>query len=381
MNPERFPFTMERVTEPSGSDTEKLEALLLNAVPGVGPKKFRKLYDSFGSLKKVFSASLEELEAVDGISQAVAERISQADLSQAEKDLKLAESSGIEVLTFGHPHYPAALAALDDAPPVLYCRGVAEALNGPSVALVGSRTPTPYGEKTAARLADELAGLGIAVTSGLARGIDTFAHRAAVDAGGRTFAALGSGLLNVYPPENAELAKSILVKGVLVSELPLKAEPEPGYFPRRNRIIAALSSVTVVVEAGEDSGALITARYAAAQGKPVCAVPGPAASPMSRGPHLLIREGARLVESAEDIIKAAPGLNPLSLRTRTKKMAEQPADGPEGELFGLIGEEPVHIDFLTSRSALPRGEFSRALLSLEMKGAVKVLPGNRYVRT
>ena len=359
---------------------ETLEALSIGSVPGIGPKKFKALLKRFGSLKQVLSAAPEDLSQAEGITETLAARIAAADLSKAEEVLRKAESAGVEIVAFGHPHYPAALAILDDAPPVLYCRGRAEVLSEPAVALVGSRRSTPYGEKAAGRLAEELAGAGVAVASGLARGIDTAAHRAAVDAGGLTFAVLGSGLLNLYPRENAGLAREIAEKGAVVSELPLDAFPDAGHFPRRNRIISALSFATVVVEAGEDSGALITARYAAEQGKTICAVPGPAASEMSRGPHLLIREGARLVESAEDILRAAGRLKGPPSRRR-ERPEEKPDDGPEGKLFGLIGDEPVHIDFLTSRSALPRGVFAQALLSLEMKGAVKVLPGNRYVRT
>jgi DNA processing protein len=365
--------------------SERLEAVVLSWVPGIGPKKFRALRKRFGSLKEVFSASLDELQSVQGISAALADKILRAPelRPKAERELRRAEEAEVAVLVFGEPDYPETLSALEDAPALLYCKGRPEVLKKPSVALVGSRQSTTYGEKTAETLARELVERGIVLVSGLARGIDTAAHRAVAEAGGSTVAVLGSGLLNIYPPENGPLAEQICRNGALLSELPLSAPPDAGHFPRRNRIIAGLASATVVVEADEDSGALITARYAAGQGKVVMAVPGPVSSRTSRGPHLLLKEGARIAENAEDILDAVSGLRssePFRAKAGTPPPEEPSVPGPEGRLMVLLGEEPVHIDLLSSKSALPRGIFARALLNLEMKGAVKALPGNRYVR-
>ena len=299
----------------------------------------------------------------------------------AVKEADLARERGIGVLKAGDPAYPALLKTIHEPPPVLYCKGDPGLFERPAIALVGSRRPTLYGEKMAQVLARELCGLGIVVVSGLARGIDTAAHRGALEAKGKTIAVLGSGLLNVYPPENKRLADSIGAEGLLLSEFPLSAEPEAWHFPQRNRLIAGLSMGTVVIEAAEASGALITARLAAEQGREVFAVPGPVTSKMSAGPHRLIKEGAKLVEKVEDILEEIGPLKDLILRQ--KKSA--PAAGlelsaQESAILGLLDREPLPIDVLSSRSGLKAGEFSHSLLSLELKGAVRSLPGKIYAR-
>lgn len=368
--------------------------ILLNMIPEIGPIRFKHLQEHFQDVSKVFEAPLSELKRVDEISETLAKTILSYDKTKLEKETQAASEQGIKILTNHDPLYPDLLKSIPDPPAVIYARGDSTLLSLPSVALVGTRRPTLYGERVTAQLSSELANAGMVIVSGLARGIDTLAHRGTLKAGGKTIAVLGSGIAKLYPPENKKLAEAISENGLLISEFPLQFPPEPGNFPRRNRIIAGLSLGTVVIEADEKSGALITAGLAAEQGKDLFAVPGPIYSAKSRGPHRLIRQGAKLVEKANDILEE---LEPMRQRlfpkftvARTKSMESHsqkhsvavlpPLSTQEEQLLSFIDFEPVHIDTLSSRTRFSSGELSQALLQLEMKGIVRALAGKMYVK-
>ena len=283
-----------------------------------------------------------------------------------------------EKIARGDPEYPSLLTEIPGPPEVLYWRGKIEEVKSPSIALVGCRAPTPYGERVAWLLSEELAKMGVTTVSGLARGIDTVVHEATLKAGGKTIAVLGTGMDLIYPSENKNLAAKISQQGVVVTEFPPGTLPLPHNFPQRNRIISGLSLGTVVIEAAEKSGALITARLAAEQGREVFAVPGPITSPVSRGPNRLIRDGAKLAQRAEDILEEIP-----RLAGRLPEMKKIPAPGltkEEQDLLNLISHEPVLVDKIIQGTGRGAGTILQSLLDLELKGAVRCLPGKRYVR-
>lgn len=283
--------------------------------------------------------------------------------------------------------FPAQLRELPGMPPALWMRGEIRREDALAVAVVGARRATPYGLEMATRLGGELARRGVTVVSGLARGNDTAAHRAALRAGGRTIAVLGCGVDRVYPPENRTLMDEIAERGAIVSEFPLGAPPLPQHFPQRNRVIAGLSLAVVVVEAAERSGSLSTASWAADLGREVMAVPGRVTAPESRGCHRLLKDGATLVEDWEDVVSQLPAewracLNPTPVSRgeddRARTVAE-PGPDPEG-LLGAIGDEPLTIDAIIERSGVASGRVAALLLDLELDGRVRQLPGKRFVR-
>jgi DNA processing protein len=283
-------------------------------------------------------------------------------------------TAGVSVLTERDPAYPDALRAIHDPPKALYVRGLPVPMVQPAVAIVGSRGSSRYGLECAERLASELALRGISVVSGLARGIDAAAHRGALKGGGRTIAVLGSGLSEIYPPEHRALAEDIAASGWLVSEYPMATLPMPYNFPRRNRIISGLSLGVVVVEAASRSGALITADFALEQGRDVFAVPGPVTAVTSQGTHSLLKQGARLVTSVDDILdelRLVPVRVPLG----------EPSVGLDARLLGLLEGGPLTIDLLAVESGAAMRVIASALVGLELKGVVRQLPGKRFMRT
>ena len=279
--------------------------------------------------------------------------------------------------------YPAWLRAIPDPPAVLYCDGRIEPRDRQAVAIVGARKATPYGLQATETLARELSGAGFTIVSGLARGIDAAAHRAALEAGGRTIAVLGCGLDVNYPPEHGRLREEIAASGAVLTEFPAGTQPKPSHFPQRNRIISGLSLGVVVVEAAEDSGSLITARLALEQGREVFAVPGSIDAPLSRGPHGLLKQGAKLVETVDDVIEELlPQLDTAVAPKRRpgfSKAAEVPNLSPEERLLlEQMTRDPLHLDDLTERSGLTPAGVAGILLGLELKGVVRQLPGQRY---
>jgi DNA processing protein len=297
------------------------------------------------------------------------------------------ETGAARVVTLAEPEYPAQLRAIPAPPPVLHVRGRLLAEDALAVAVVGSRRASAYGLEVAERLARDLAARGVTVVSGLARGIDGAAHRGALAAGGRTVAVLGSGPDVVYPPEHRRLAAAVAEAGAVVSQFPPGAAPLPERFPERNRVIAGLALGVVVVEAAERSGALITARLAADLGREVMAVPGRVTSPLSRGTHALLRDGAALVETWADVVGALPepwrglvGPGPAAGPTAADEAGGPDATGEAGRVLAAVGEEPVGIDELVERSGVPAGRAAALLVTLELEGRVRSLDGRRFVR-
>ncbi len=282
--------------------------------------------------------------------------------------------------------YPARLRTIPDPPAVLHCEGRIEPQDRQAVAIVGSRQATPYGLRITETLARELSGAGFTIVSGFARGIDAAAHRAALEAGGRTIAVLGCGLDMTYPPEHASLREEIAASGAVLTELAPGTKPLAHHFPRRNRIISGLSLGVIVVEAAEDSGSLITARLALEQGREVFAVPGPLDAPLSRGPHGLIKQGAKLVETVDDIIEELlPQMErpkrDLNSSGKMSAIPELPAlSSEERTVLTLMSREPLHLDDLTEQSGLTVAGVAGILLALELKGVARQLPGQRYYR-
>ncbi|RPJ71016.1 MAG: DNA-protecting protein DprA [Acidobacteria bacterium] len=297
---------------------------------------------------------------------------------EAAEALEAAAKAGISAVPWGDPAYPPLLAAIPDPPVVIWVRGRAAALVEPAVAVVGSRAGSAYGLEVAGRLAEDLAAAGAAVVSGLARGVDSAAHRGALAAGGLTIAVLGSGLLRVYPPEHRRLAETIADRGAVVSEWPPATPPRPPNFPARNRIISGLSLGVVVIEAAERSGSLITAGFALEQGREVMAVPGSVLTGRYRGCHALIRDGAAVVESAEDVIAC---LRDSPLRLVNRPSEETDASDPPNPVLSLLAPgEADDIDTLAARSGLKPASLLPRLLELELQGAVRRVAGGRFVR-
>jgi DNA processing protein len=277
--------------------------------------------------------------------------------------------------------YPPGLKAIDDPPIVLYVKGDLRETDAVAIGIVGSRRCTFYGRSQAERLGSILAARGVTVVSGMARGIDSAAHRGALGAGGRTLAVMGNGLSSVYPPENRDLFEKISANGAAISEFPMDMAPLPGNFPRRNRLISGLSLGVVVVEAALDSGSLITARLALEQGREVFAVPGKAGSPTSRGTHSLIRDGAKLVEDVDDILDEFEGLGKaLGIEKPAGAPARDLSDSEMRIFESLSPDEPENIEDLIEKCGLQAGEVSGLLVQMELKGLVKCLPGKSFVK-
>ena len=374
--------------------------IALRAVEDVGCVGFRALLAAFSSPRAVFSAPARALRAVPGIGPKTADHIrSFADWGMAEREVALAAQRGVAIVTCEDPLYPRNLLNIYDYPPLLYVKG-ALVSDEVCVAIVGSRLASVYGRYVTEKISRELALKGITVVSGLARGIDAAAHRGTLAGKGRTIAVLGCGLDVVYPPENESLAQAISAHGALISEFPFGTPPNAPNFPSRNRIISGLALGVVVVEAGEKSGSLITARIAAEQGRSVFAVPGAIEAAGSRGTNRLIKQGAKLIENVEDILEEilpqagmSPAVAPLLSRHLSSDKA--PADpksspplGPqriaglgdqEQKLLLLISQDPVGIDQLITTSGLTAQEVLNSLLVLELAGFIRQLPGKLFI--
>lgn len=369
------------------NNDELLWWLRLKGVPRVGPIKYRLLLKEFGSPQNVFEQSIADLCRVEGVVESIAEAItsSRNDDSFVDSQLELAHKHGVSVVTTADKEFPENLKYFSDAPPLLYVKGGFETRDQKAVAIVGSRDPSPYGRNVAGNLALELGKSGLTIVSGMARGIDTSAHLGALAAPARTIAVLGCGVDIPYPRENQKLRDRIADQGVVISEYPMGTQPAAGLFPSRNRIITGLSLGVVAVEARTDSGVFSSVRWAADQGRDVFAVPGPVNSATSQGTNRLIKQGAKLVSNARDILEE------LNLDQRTfrkiqgiklEKAASAPKlDESEGNLYNTLTPEPLHIDALAVAAGLASPELMRVLLSLELKGLVKQLPGKMFIRT
>lgn len=367
-------------------DEELTSLLRLALIHGVGPRLRQLLLARFGSPDAVLSAPIDALCEVQGIGRQLAQRIREAPSPETVASLlDDCHHHGIRVMTESDPDYPPMLRETATPPGVLFVRGRLLPEDQLAVAMVGTRHASHYGLAVASALAAGLARRGITVVSGLARGIDAAAHRGALEAGGRTIAVLGSGLLNIYPPDHRELAEQILANGALLSEAPLRAAPHAGMFPQRNRIISGMTLGTTVVEAGERSGALITARHAAEQNREVFAVPGRVDRPHARGCHRLIRDGAVLVESADDILEhLGPLTGPVPNSEPEAGSVHHPAElqlNPvETRVLQAVHSTPTPIDQVIAESGLETPQVLATLSVLEMRRLVRRLSGTTVVR-
>ena len=361
--------------------------IALNMMEDIGPVSVRALVTALGSPQAIFQADKGDLLKAEGIGPALVEKImSQRGRLRPDEELARARKRGYEIITPADATYPKPLLTIHDPPLALYVWGTLAPGDKRAIAVVGSRHTTLYGRETAEKLAFHLAKTGFVVVSGLARGIDTAAHRGALQGGGRTLAVLGGALDCLYPEENAELALGIARQGAVLSEFPLGRKPDKTTFPMRNRIVSGLCMGVLVVEAGATSGALITASQALDQGRCVFAVPGRIDSPASRGSHQLIKQGARLVESVDDILEefeflippAATGALPgRSVLTEPGSVNLPPLNADEEKIVQALAEEELDMDTLTRTTLVPAAALSVLILGLEMKRVVRMLPGRR----
>lgn len=349
--------------------------LRLTLTPGIGGESQRKLLAAFGLPEQVFAVGrLAAREIVGSRADALFDSNNQPAIQAAvEAALRWAEAPGQYIVTLADTAYPQNLLNIADPPSLLYVRGNPALLNHPTLGVVGSRNATPQGERTAQDFSRTLAGAGLCIASGLALGIDAAAHRGALAADGMTLAVVGTGADRLYPARNRELAQAIVEKGCLISEFPLGTPAIAANFPRRNRILSGLSRGILVVEAALESGSLITARLAAEQGREVFAIPGSIHSPVARGCHRLIKQGAKLVETAADILEELGETAPPTPANQGCQQADDP-------LLALLGHAPCHLDDLVTRSGQSVENLLTRLLTLELEGKLSSLPGNRYQR-
>ena len=393
---------------------ETISLIHLNLIQGVGLKTVQRLRDVFGSTTRALRAAPDEIRKIDQLSPAVRDLlIHKPVLYPIERELELIQTYGCQVVTLYDAAYPSHLKEIDTPPFVLYVRGELLPEDAISVSVVGSRNAKDYGRKVSYRLSYQIAQRGLTVVSGFAKGIDTAAHRGALEAGGRTIGVMGNGLSLIYPAANRDLAEKIETSGALVSEFPMAARPKPRNFPRRNRIISGLTLGTVVVEASNRSGALITARLAAEQNREVFAVPGEIFSQLSAGTHKLINEGAKLINTVDDLLNELPPyvlsqIQPQASPSPVPDMealpthvspAQQSDTGPvlpepipeapppppdltpdEKTIFEAIEVPSSHIDTIVRTTQLPISQVSSVLLMLELKGIVQQLPGKQFTK-
>ncbi len=351
------------------------------SIPGVGPRKTLDLITEFGLLENIFTAGYKELTRIPGIKDKIAKSI----LSDPDEDLisgqaKLIDKFQVEIVTLWDDSYPDPLKEIYDPPFALFCRGDIKLLKSDSIAMVGTRTPSGYGKEISKQFSRELVNKGLTIVSGAARGVDTYAHDACLAAGGQTIAVLGNGVDRVYPAENRDIYDEISKKGLLISEFLMGSKPDAQNFPRRNRIISGLTMGTIVVEAAERSGSLITAYFALDQNREVFSVPGPVNSRQSRGTNLLIKQGAKLVESVEDVLEDMGGKYKMGHSQGQQELliAAEPAEAKV--LEHLSDTEEIHIDDLSIVAGQTTFALLGILLQLEMKGLIQQLPGKYFKR-
>jgi len=373
---------------------ETISFIAFNLIPGIGNVTTKKLSNHFGSAKSALNASYRELSEVEGVGSSLARRIvEERDKLPLEKELELIEKHGCEVITINDKAYPPLLRNIYDPPNLLYVKGSLPSPESPAFAIVGTRRATSYGLNICRELSRQLASRGITIVSGMATGIDAFAHQGALDAGGHTIAVMGNGLSMIYPLENIDLANQIIgSSGALISEFPMEMTPIGKNFPRRNRIISGISLGVLIVEATEFSGSLITARHAAEQGRDVFAVPGDIRSSTSKGTNRLIDEGAKLVRDVDDILSALPKFSWTSVNDKIEKPTQvQTEQTPketiklqltdeEKKIYDQINPPSTHIDEVVRSTGFSPGKVSSILLQLELKGVVIQLPGKHFTK-
>jgi len=379
--------------QPNSVDIEKW--LKLIRANGVGPTTFIRLLERFGCPDRILGASVSELAKTNGVGFKTAERIaSTRNTFDTTAELEKAQKLGVWIIHLQDNRYPPVLKQIYDPPPVLYVKGSLTKQDNLAISIVGSRQCSLYGQEQSSRFAHFLSSAGFTICSGMARGIDSAAHQGALSAGGRTIAVQGCGLGHIFPPENKRLYELITQSGACISELPLDYEPLPVNFPVRNRIIAGLSLGTIVVEAGFKSGALLTANAAIEYNREVMAVPGKIDSPLSKGAHQLIKQGAKLIESVEDIMEAL-GYYGRQLNEHVSTATQKAIEAIERPLFDIddlnlsndekkiydcLNKEPSHIEQIIAEADLSPGNINAGLISLRLKGLIKQLPGSLFVR-
>ena len=364
-----------------------LSWLALALTPGLASRLSARVLRKFGSPDGVFRASLADLESCNLPAQAAQAIVKKESFKRAEKELDgVRKIANCRLLNWTEPEYPQTLLQIYDPPVLLYVRGDVQVLNLPSLSIVGTRRPTLYGTQMAQRLGRELAARGLVIVSGLARGIDAIGHQGALDANGRAIGVLGTGIDVCYPKENRKLYEKVLERGAIISEFPLRTHPAPENFPVRNRIVAGMPLGVVVIEGAQYSGSLITARLAMEFGREVFGVPGNVTQPVSFAPNLLIKQGAKLVTNAEDVIEELPTPVRAALVQAEQPEAEQrnllaaaSLNGSEKKLYELLNaDEPKPIDDIVERSGLNSSEVLATLFNLEMKGIIRQMPGKQF---
>ena len=384
---------MKRAGQEESIDNDTLFWVGLSRIEGLGVRGVHKLVSHFGSPKAAYMAPLTELEG-SGLPAAVCHSIfSQAGLEEAEKEMEAAAKSGCQLIDYENLAYPSLLRQIADPPVVLYVKGDISALSGHCLAIVGSRRPSAYGLQVARRLARDLAERNLVIVSGLARGIDSAAHHGALEGKGKTIAVQGRGMDGIYPAENRRLADKIMESGAVISEFPLGTGPTPENFPIRNRVISGLTLGTMVVEASEYSGSLITARLAAEHNREVFAVPGNITSAQSFGPNHLIKQGAKLVGEWIDLVEEFPPEVRMQLLPSDEASDDGRGIRGSGELFGdsltqeqkkvfevLRVDEALFVDSILDSVPLPQAQVMQVLLELEMNGLIRQLPGKNFIR-
>jgi DNA processing protein len=364
-------------------DEARLDWLKLKLVPRLGSQLYERLLRCFGSPGAALRAGIKQLQRVKGLSHEVAGNIAgEKYLPDLDSHIEALERLRARMLIIEDPDYPPFLRHIYNPPPILFVQG--QLKSAPAVAVVGSRRPSRYGQQVARELGKELGRKGISVVSGLARGIDAMAHQGALSAGGYSMGVLACSLDYIYPKENAALIEEMKEKGAVLSEFLIKTPPQPGLFPVRNRIISGLSQAVVVVEASLRSGSLITARHALEQGREIFAVPGPVNNPLSQGCHELLRQGANLMASLDDLFTVLPEMN-FSALPEGKFKISHPEPGLDlpathANILNLIGMVPMHIDAVIRKSGLSSQEVAAALVELEMNGYIDQMPGRNYVK-
>jgi DNA processing protein len=359
--------------------------IVLNMIPGVGGATFRRLVKFFGSPGTALNASLNDLNRIRGLTPAVCQSIVEhRDRIPVEREMDMIDRHGCKVITIQDESYPVNLKAIYDPPQVLYVKGELLPTDSFAISVVGTRTASSYGKAVAEQISNQLAARGVTIISGMAYGIDAAAHKGALSAGGRTIAVMGNGLDIVYPARNVSLMEKIISSGAVISEFPMGMKPLKNNFPRRNRVISGFSLGTLVVEAPRRSGALITADYALEQGREVFAVPGQIFSEMSGGTHALIKQGAKLVESVEDVLDELPSyaLQPFTEEDFDieEERAELQLSQEEKAVWKVIGASQTHIDDISRQADLPSYKVSAALVMLELKGLVQQSAGKMFTR-
>lgn len=357
------------------------ECLVFLNLLSIGYRTVLKLRETFGTLKDALSAPESDLLNIKGIRRKTLEAMCEKRSSScAEKELALLERTSFHAITIDEPEYPEYLRQISTPPLVLYVWGTLTPADSNAIAVVGTRNPTQYGKRIAHKISYDLAGQDVTIVSGLAKGLDSEAHRGALESGGRTIAVLGSGLLRLYPHENKRLAEKIAHNGAVIAEFPLETTPFRSNFPIRNRIISGLSMGTIVVEAAVKSGTLITAGFALEQNRTVFGIPGNIDQPSSEGVNALIKQGASLIQSVDDIFRELPTLKRSQTLSETKASAQPKVklSPEEKEIFDLISTQPIHIDEITEKSSRTAPEVSVLVLTLEIKQVIKQIPGKFY---